>query len=137
LLFASMDGAPLTSDSCISKIKAQSRHPIAMAVFKWMSRYPSYNQHSELQNVIENLGLAINDEISNPSQLFATNPNSARLKANTRITVLATWIDRNNHDLQVEVRSDEPMLRSGTRCEQIAKALQQSLPPKTSDLHTP
>jgi len=43
------------------------------------------------------------------------------------VTVLATWSEKSNHEIQIEVRSDEPLLRSGTRCETLAAALKHAL----------
>jgi hypothetical protein len=42
----------------------------------------------------------------------------------------ASWTSRTAKELQVEVISHEPLLRSGTHCEQVAKALQQRLSPQ-------
>ena len=43
------------------------------------------------------------------------------------MSVLVTWCNRGTHEVQIEVRSDEPMLRSGTGCEQIAQQLRTML----------
>ena len=101
-----------------------------MALFRWLSDYPTGDLSSDLQGAFCELGLVINVEISNDFQLYACDRPRADLKPESQVKVLVSWTSRTAKELQVEVISHEPLLRSGTRCEQVAKALQQRLSPQ-------
>ena len=90
---------------------------------------------STLEGAISELGLVINHEISNDHQLYACDRPSPDLKPEHQVKLLVSWTSRTAQELQVEVRSHEPLLRSGTRCEQIAKALEHLLPPQTATMN--
>lgn len=98
-----------------------------MALFKWFSQIEGSCISSALQASVEELGLAIDPSLCHRGQLFASDPINALTRHHTRVTVLATWSDKSSHEVQIEVRSDEPLLRSGTRCETLATALKQAL----------
>jgi hypothetical protein len=101
-----------------------------MALFRWLSDYPTWDLSSNLQGAFSQLGLVINEEISNDFQLYACDRPSADLKPESQVKVLVSWTNRTANELQVQVISDEPLLRAGTRCEQVAKALHQLLSPQ-------
>jgi hypothetical protein len=81
------------------------------------------------------LDLVISKEISNGYQLYASDRLGAELKPESQVKVLVSWASRNPQELQVEVRSHEPLLRSGTRCEHIAIALKRLLPPRSTTMN--
>lgn len=99
-----------------------------MALFEWLTTLQSLEQGSALAEGIASLGLEVDATASSAAQLFACDPVQAPLRHTARVTVLAAWTNQSTGEAKIEVRTAEPMLRSGTRCEITAKALKQLFP---------
>lgn len=98
-----------------------------MAFFKWLSTIDGDCVTSALQPLIADLGLVLDAELCHQAQLYALEPIQQGIHHQERVTVLATWSDRHCGEVQIEVRSGEPLLRPTTRCEQIASGLRQRM----------
>ena len=100
-----------------------------MALFKWLICIEADSLREAIGSAIERAGLVINQAVSSEYALFASDPSEATLHHERRVSLLASWSDRSAREVLIEVRSDEPLLRSGTRCELTAMTLQKYLPP--------
>ena len=100
-----------------------------MALFKWFSTAKGDNISKALAHSIEGVGLQIDTELSTTTQLYAIDPGKSPNGMRSRVTLIASWSDQSIGEVQIEVRSDEPMFRPGSRCECIARALQSVLLP--------
>ncbi len=78
---------------------------------------------------VESLGLALDPDCSNHAQIYLRDQHGAAPSMASRVTVLVSLVDQRNNHVQWEVRSSEPMLTRGTRCESVAAAIQQLYPP--------
>jgi len=47
----------------------------------------------------------------------------------SNVRLVAMWEDRSHKRIRIELRSDEPMLRPKTHCEESARKLRELLPP--------
>jgi len=99
-----------------------------VAVFQWFEKLHQSSIAEAFCPLVEALGLDTVSAVSSDVQLYAATPlaHVSRLQR-PMVTVLVTWADRRAREVQIEVRSDEPMLRSGTHCEQVAQYLRQLL----------
>lgn len=100
-----------------------------MALFKWLTSESPDHLYGLLANHLASLGLEINSQVSTETQLYASDPVDSEHPSSSRLKLFVTCIDRVHAEFQFEVMSDEPMVRSGTRCELTAMALQQAFPP--------
>lgn len=99
-----------------------------MALFEWHTTLQAQDLCSQLRAGITSLGLVIDPLTSNHVQLFASDPVDTPMRHASRVTVLAAWTNQAQGEVKIEVRSQEPMLRKGTRCETTALALQRLFP---------
>lgn len=100
-----------------------------MALFQWVTRLADDAPISDLAASVESLGLAVDPECSNHLQLYLRDSSGPARRIDSRVTVLVSLVDRRSHEVQMEVRSSEPMLTRGTRCEVVATAIKQLFPP--------
>ena len=98
-----------------------------MALFKWLSTIAPNSNLNAFHPVIEALGFEVEQSISSQYQLYASDPPRATVEQSSRVSVLISRCNKDTFDVTIEVRSSEPMLRKGTRCELKAKALQAAL----------
>ena len=68
----------------------------------------------------------IDPSVSSASQVLAADRPNCGLPMAQRVTVLASWNCSRSREAQLEVRSSEPQLRQGTRCQRIAEELQRA-----------
>lgn len=95
-----------------------------MASFQWIERLAAPSMVDWFEPIAQSLGLEVVNSVSSDSQLYAVTPLAAlSQKKSPMVTVLISWSDRTTQQVLIEVRSDEPMLRTNTRCEQLAQAL--------------
>lgn len=99
-----------------------------MALVKWLSKVSEPDLTAVIEAALTECELEIDRSVSSSSQVYAADPSSRPLREGPRVSVLISWTDQRNHEAQVEVRSDEPMLSRGTRCEAIASHIRSRLP---------
>ena len=97
-----------------------------MALFSWIASVDSDALLEPLAEPLQQLGLVIDPHVSNANQVLASDRPNCGLPMAQRITVLASWNCSRSREAQLEVRSSEPQLRAGTRCQQIAEQLQRA-----------
>ena len=95
-----------------------------MALFSWITCLNSDALTEALEHPLQQLGLVIDPQVSSASQLLAKDDPSQSIPLAQRVTVVASWNCQRSRECQLEVRSSEPQLRQGTRCQQIAEQLQ-------------
>lgn len=95
-----------------------------MALFSWITSLNSDALNEALERPLQQLGLVIDPQVSSASQLLAKDDPSQSIPLAQRVTVVASWNCQRSRECQLEVRSSEPQLRQGTRCQQIAEQLQ-------------
>jgi hypothetical protein len=101
-----------------------------MALFKWLAETEESCLLALLRDRVVDLGVAVDGSVSNSLQVYAVDSQSGVTSHHERVKLIASWTDRSAGELQIEVMSDEPLLLRGTRCEQMATALQGVFPPK-------
>lgn len=97
-----------------------------MAAFRWMTALPDPDASlaSWFAPIAQSLGLEVLAAVSSHAQLYAVAPLAdLSQKTSPVVTVLISWADAGSRQVLIEVRSDESMLRSYTRCELIAQRL--------------
>ena len=106
---------------------------LAMALFSWITSLESDVLADALAEPLRQLGLIIDPTVSSAAQVLAVDRPDCGLPMAQRVTVLASWNCSRSRECQLEVRSSEPQLRQGTRCQQIAEQLQQRQQPQPTD----
>ena len=96
-----------------------------MALFSWITSLNSDALTEALEHPLRQLGLVVDPQVSSDSQLLAKDDPARTIPLAQRVTVVASWNCQRTRECQLEVRSSEPQLRQGTRCQQIAEQLQQ------------
>ena len=104
-----------------------------MALFSWIASVDSDVLLDVLAEPLNQLELVIDPHVSNATQVLAVDRPDCGLPMAQRVTVLASWNCSRSRECQLEVRSSEPQLRQGTRCQQIAEQLQQRQQPQPTD----
>jgi hypothetical protein len=99
-----------------------------MAVFSWICDLRGHSLQDRVQPVLEGLQLRLDPDFCNHDQLYALDNGPQPEHAAAGVRVLATWTTPERCHCLVEVRSGEPQLRPGTRCQQLAEGLRQQLP---------
>jgi hypothetical protein len=100
-----------------------------MALFRWIVRHERSELLSRAQSAIDSVGLEIDNEFSNAVNILAREKEGSKVNANARATVTISPNGGELDEFQVEVRSSEPMLKKGTRCEHVANVLRVLLVP--------
>lgn len=101
-----------------------------MALFRWIAvvdHWPSLLRR--LEDALDGFGMEIVEEFSSNSSIYATDRivANAAITVNSKVTVIVTPDNALKKEFLIEVRSSKPMLKQGTRCEQIASALKASV----------
>ena len=99
---------------------------LAVALFSWITSVESDALLDALAEPLHQLGLVIDPSVSSASQVLAADRPNCGLPMAQRVTVLASWNCSRSRETQLEVRSSEPQLRQGTRCQRIAEELQRA-----------
>ena len=100
-----------------------------MALFQWVTRFADERGLDTLASTLQPLGLDVDLDFSSHVQIVLRDRRGAARSLDSRVTVLASRLNQSNRDVQLEVRSSEPMLSRGTRCESVAISLKQLFPP--------
>ena len=103
-----------------------------MALFSWIASVDSDALLDALAEPLQQLGLVVDPSVSSATQVLASDRPNCGLPMAQRVTVLASWNCSRSREAQLEVRSSEPQLRQGTRCQQIAEQLKQVQASRTS-----
>lgn len=101
-----------------------------MALFQWSSTTELCELQRCLQDASESLGLEVDQELSQNASIYVREKGGSAIPLNSRVTVLISPRNGARTEFLVEVRSSEPMLRRGTRCEDIASKLKALIPAK-------
>ena len=101
-----------------------------MATYEWVASVENSDMRSALSNCLAGIGFQIDNDWTTDKQLFAVCTPDAELGYKSCIKLITSWTNEQKCLLKIEVRSDEPALRSGTRCEHKAKMLMNFLPPQ-------
>ena len=101
-----------------------------MALFQWIAAAERQELQDRLASAVGRLNLEIDQEFSNNVTIYARDKDGLKTPVNARVTVMISPNNGTRDEFQVEVRSSEPMLKRGTRCEQIATDLKAVIPAK-------
>lgn len=102
-----------------------------LALFQWITGSGRQELLDRLTSAARRLNLEIDQEYSNNLTIYARDKDGARTPIKARVTVIISPTNGSRDEFHVEVRSSEPMLKRGTRCEQIATDLKAVMPSKT------
>jgi len=95
-----------------------------MALFAWITCLRSEALTEALSQPLQQLGLVVDPAVSSATQVLAQDDPASGIPLAQRVTVVASWNCRRSGECLLEVRSSEPQLRQGTRCQRIAEQLQ-------------
>lgn len=95
----------------------------AMALYRWIARTNSSDLAEWSERILAGTDMTIVQDLSSDQQVFAQDPHHCGIHHNQRVKVIVSWNDRKHLEAQVEVRSEEPLLKSGTRCSIIADSI--------------
>ena len=98
-----------------------------MAVQSWTSELEAEKGQELIRRCMGRLNLAIDEEISNNHQVYARDQGPCRLVRAQLVSVLASCAPQGSNTFVFEVRSAESSLLKNTRCEELAKALQDEI----------
>ena len=101
-----------------------------MATYEWVASVENSDMRSALANRLASIGFQIDDDWTTDKQLFAVCTPDAELGYKSCVKLIISSTSEKKFLLRIEVRSDEPALRPGTRCERKAKMLMNFLPPQ-------
>lgn len=101
-----------------------------MALFQWIVSIDHKDLLKRIESAIEQMGMEVDREFSKNGSIYARDRDGAKTAASSRVTVIATPNNGSKNEYLLEVRSSEPMLKRGTRCEQVASAIQASISSK-------
>jgi len=101
-----------------------------LALFQWIAAAEQGELQDRLASAVGRLNLEIDQEFSNSVTIYARDKDGLKTPINARVTVMISPNNGTRDEFQVEVRSSEPMLKRGTRCEQIANDLKAVIPAK-------
>lgn len=101
-----------------------------MALFQWITQADRRVLEASLERCLVEFGIEIDCENSTQALVYASDKAGSNSLRRPRVSVIAAPCNGARDEFAVEVRSDEPMLRRGTRCEQVASALREHVPPK-------
>jgi len=94
-----------------------------MALFQWIATAERPALLDRVALSVQGLGLEIDEEFSSGANIYAKDKDNQGISIKQRVTVLITPNNIERSEFLVEVRSSEPMLSHGTRCEEIANQL--------------
>ena len=75
--------------------------------------------------------LIIDSEFSNSNFIYARDRDGAKCPWNARVTIIISPNSCTADEYIVDVRSSEPMLKKGTRCERLANMVKITIAPKS------
>ena len=84
-----------------------------------------------LLECLHETGLEIDPEFSKGKNVYARDSNGSKGSWNTRVNIIISPNTSSANEYVVEVRSAEPMLKKGTRCEKIASKVKSIILPKS------
>lgn len=100
-----------------------------MALFQWITTGDRLSLLTKMQATAAELGMEVDLQVSTSANIYARDTDNSDIYFSSRVTVIATPVNGSSTEYFIEVRSSEPMLKRGTRCESIAKYLKKAVPP--------
>ena len=101
-----------------------------MALYQWITSIEHVEVNRQLFKCLQENNLELDPEISNGKIIYARDGNKSKCAWNTRVDIIISPNNGMTDEYVVEVRSSEPMLKKGTRCEEVATILKTVIPPK-------
>jgi len=100
-----------------------------VALFQWVARLSDDLNSDALAGVLQPLGLDVDPDFTSQAQVVLRDRHGEPRTLDSRVTVMASIVNRARQEIQLEVRSSEPMLSRGTRCERVAASIKLLFPP--------
>ena len=92
-------------------------------------------EHAELTRrlvqCLHETGLEIDPEFSKGKNIYARDGNRGEGSWNAQVNIIIFPKTSTGNEYVIEVRSAEPLLKKGTRCEQIANKVKSVIPPRS------
>lgn len=95
----------------------------------WIAVADQLDIRAALEEALSIAGFNIDEGGTTSQQLSALKDPSLVGGYWSNVRLVAMWEDRSHKRIRIELRSDEPMLRPKTHCEESARKLQELLPP--------
>lgn len=100
-----------------------------MAFTAWIASVNHHDIRVAIDQALTAAGFIIEETGTTPMQVSALKSPSLVGGSWSNVRLVAIWDNQHQQRLRIELRSDEPMLRSQTHCSESAKRLQELLPP--------
>ena len=102
-----------------------------VALYQWISSMEHSEMKQRLLECLHETGLEIDPEFPKGKNIYARDSNGSKGSWNTRVNITISPNTSSANEYVVEVRSAEPMLKKGTRCEKIASKVKSIILPKS------
>lgn len=100
-----------------------------MALYQWITSIEHVEVNRQLLEYLQENSLELDPEFSKGKTIYARHGNKSKCAWNARVDIIISPSNSTRNEYIVEIRSSEPMLKKGTRCEEIATKLKNIIPP--------
>ncbi len=100
-----------------------------MAFATWTSTADAEDIRHAIERELASTGFIIDEFGTTAMQIFALKRHGQAANRFSSVRLVASWEDRKDKKLRIELRSDEPALIAMSYCNKSAKELQAVLPP--------
>ena len=100
-----------------------------MAFIMWITEASEQDIQPALEQALKVAGFKIDEGGTTEMQVSALKDPSHKGGYWSNVRLVAMWENKSHKRIRIELRSDEPMLRPKTHCEESARKLQELLPP--------
>ena len=102
-----------------------------MSLYQWITCIEQVDVNRQLLICLQENNLELDPEFSSGKIIYARDGNKSKCAWNTRVDIIISPNNGMTDEYVVEVRSSDPMLKKGTRCEEVATLLKTVIPPKS------
>jgi uncharacterized protein (DUF2141 family) len=95
-----------------------------MALYQWHASASQTCLLTLFVDRLAELNMVVVPSVSNSEQVYAVCSPAAEMYRCSNVKLVAAWTDLRAGEFQIDLISDEPLLLSGSSCEQLFLALQ-------------
>jgi len=99
-----------------------------MTLIRWTSRLDQPSICDAVAQAIEGCGLPNDYSRCTKEQFFAVIPRDPGLNRMSKVNVLAAWSDPSHRQIEIEISSEESVLRDSKSCWSVGQMLSRVIP---------